>query len=135
MREYYGKNISINAETEEIINNFISRDPDIESFSPRLAEMVKDLAAELGRAKSEVADMFTDSELNYIRDSINGAIITEKQHPVRYLVMSIRDSDEYDNLGAKWEVDAAALAEKIAALPSFHGYALLKSCQEWWAKQ
>jgi hypothetical protein len=51
------------------------------------------------------------------------------------LTAQVEDADTYDGLGAKWEVDAAALAEKINNLTEFQAYTVVKMVDAWWNEQ
>ena len=129
------KSVSLSPEAVKIVENFVSRCHGVDEFSTRLTEIVEDYVAEVARAKQEIEGIFSEPELNFVRDMMNSTIITAQFHPVSTLVMMVEDSQTYDNLGDKWKLSTAELVTKIKRLTSMQGYAVLKLSDEWWAKQ
>lgn len=129
------KSVSFCPETLKQIDDFVCRGYDVTELSAKIREMIEDFSVALGRALKEVGPMFLEPEWNYFRDMLNGTLVTSDFHPVSTLLMQVADADEYDGLGAKWEVDVGALLEKVKGLSSFQGYAVLKSVDAWWEQQ
>lgn len=85
------------------------------------------------RSQNELKGVFTPDEWSLMADSLNGSIITpEFRCAFSALVISIRDSDEYDGLGAKWGVDIKKLSDKISNLTSAQVDAVFTRIEEFW---
>jgi hypothetical protein len=127
------KSVSLSTDVIEMVDAFVGRYYG-EEFSARLAEIVEDYTAMVSRAKKEVAPLLSEAEWNYLRDMLNGTIVDAGADFAAYLAMDVEDANRLDGLGEKWEIDASALAQKLKSLSFFHGYAIIKAVDEWWAK-
>ena len=79
--------------------------------------------------------LFTEAELNFLRDSLNGAVLMPELAYQPSLILMIEDSGRLDGYGDKWQVDVPALVSKVKALSEFECYALSKSIDQWWIEQ
>ena len=66
-------------------------------------------------------------------DSLNGTIITpEFRCNTGGLIASVEDSNDFDNLAAKWKVDVGALIEKIKKLTGAQVDAIYSRIESFW---
>jgi DNA-binding Xre family transcriptional regulator len=77
---------------------------------------------------------FTGNEKKYIADMLNGSIYNINILPQQYLQMQTLDSNQYDGLGEKWEINEIALAAKLRNLTAHQAYTLIKVIRDWWNK-
>lgn len=83
-------------------------------------------------AKQEIAELFTSDEKKYFADMLNSSLYSPRIHPCQFLRMQVLDSNEYEGLGRKWNVDASALSRKVNDLTSFQAYCVYKFVRDWW---
>lgn len=68
-------------------------------------------------SKREIKGVLTANEWKYLADALNGTLITpEFRCNAGGLIASIEDSNDFDNLGVKWNVDIPGFIEKIRKL-------------------
>lgn len=85
------------------------------------------------RSKSELRGIFTPEEWSLMADSLNGTIITQEFRCLpSALIASVEDSDTYDGLGAKWEVNIQELNDKIEKLTAAQVDAVFTRIEEFW---
>lgn len=98
----------------EIVRQMMSGSPtDIYS----LTESINFLQYIRAYSKRELKGLFTANEWKYLADSLNGTIITpEFRCNQGGLIASIEDSNDFNNLGAKWEVNVPEFVEKVKQL-------------------
>lgn len=103
----------------------------IEPF--KIAESIATLQQIRRRSQGELKGIFTPAEWSYMADSLNGSLVTADFRclPVA-LVAGIEDSDLYDGLGAKWDVDVKALCGKIEKLTAAQVDAVFTRVEEFW---
>ncbi len=83
----------------------------------KISQGLADLRMIRTRSKNELKGLFTPAEWMYMADSLNGTMVTTDFRCLPMaLVAGIEDSDTYDALGAKWEVDVPSLTEKVKKL-------------------
>lgn len=128
------KSISFFPEDLARVESFPSNHHGI-NFSGKVQEIIQDLHYALLRTKPEVESLFADPEWMYLRDMLNGSLATPQISYKIYLTAQVEDADTYDGLGAKWEVDALALREKVSNLTEFQAYAVTKMVHAWWDEQ
>lgn len=129
------KSVSFPAGTLDLIERFPSRTKQDIEFSTKVQEIIRDLSLLLDRAQKGLKNQFTEAELNFLRDSLNGTILMPELSYQPSLLLMIEDSDRLDGYGDKWQVDVPALVEKVKALSEFECYALSKSIDQWWIEQ
>jgi len=127
--------ISFSEETRELVNKFVSRYPDKHNFSSTVEEIINDYAALLIRTKRELKELFSDEEMNYIYDMLNGSIIETKFVNVRIILVAyIEDSERYHELSKKWGVDYKKFLGKVEKLSEFQAYGIAKMSNFYWEK-
>ena len=72
---------------------------------------------------------FTQAEASLIVDALNGSML--EAHSGHLLWAEIADAVQ-EGLAAKWEVDGAALVDRLRALPPFAQYAVWEAAERWW---
>jgi hypothetical protein len=101
-----------------------------------------ELAGALDKDKEEpsslvagsTSDTFSESELNYIYDMLNGTLLTPELSFKVFLISEIEDADKFDRLSEKWNVDIEKFLNKLNALSEFECYAVCKIAEEFWEK-
>lgn len=103
-------------------------------FSPyKISESLAELQMIRKRSISELKGRFTKAEWSYMADSLNGTIVTPEFRCIPgALVASIEDSDRYDGLGEKWNVDVKKLIYKIEDLTAAQVDAVFTRIEEFW---
>lgn len=76
----------------------------------------------------------TEAEWNACRDALNGYWMGDVDS-LRLAWATIDDAGRIDGLGAKWRVDAAALAARVRAFDSATLIAFAEAIERWWAAQ
>lgn len=80
----------------------------------------------------ELFDVFTEAEKHYLCDMLNGSMYAHKINPTEYLKMQIVDSDIYDSLASKWNVEINPFIKKVNSLSSFQCYMVIKTVSHYW---
>ncbi len=123
------KSIYMPPESMEQVNAFPSRNPE---FSTRVQEMIACLHHAMQRTEQEVDKLFSESEWNYLRDMLNSTLLTPDLPYRVVLPAQVEDANKYEGLGAKWNVNAQALADKLSNLPEFTCFVIAKQVEKWW---
>lgn len=123
--------ITLDSSMIERINDFVSRE---KSMSGKFNEILHAYFTMLDRAKKEVLHTFSESELNYIYDMLNGTLLTPELSFKVFLISEIEDADKFDRLSEKWNVDIEKFLNKLNALSEFECYAVCKIAEEFWEK-
>lgn len=123
--------ITLDGRMIDRINDFVSRE---KSMSGKFNEILHAYFAMLDRAKKEVLHTFSESELNYIYDMLNGTLLTPELSFKVFLISEIEDADKFDRLSEKWNVDIEKFLNKLNALSEFECYAVCKIAEEFWEK-
>lgn len=74
---------------------------------------------------------FADAEWSLLRDAFSGTAFADTSP--RALPTLIQDAIALDKLDRKWDVEGAALLEKIKALGYAESLALIDAVERWWA--
>lgn len=83
----------------------------------------------------EMCPDLTEAEWNALRDVLNGYwLLGDTRLGLSGIPLSIEDGDRYDGLGAKWAIDAKALADKVDAMDAGTRIALVEAVERWWAE-
>lgn len=99
----------------------------------RIAESVNELQMIRRRSQGELKGIFTPAEWCYMADSLNGTMITAEFRCLQgALIASVEDSDLYDGLGAKWNVDVKALCDKVSNLTAAQVDAVFSRIEAFW---
>ena len=81
----------------------------------------------------ELKGVFTVDELCFFADSLNGTMITaEFRFNAGALIAHTEDSEAFDGLSSKWDVNIAVMIEKINKLPSSAIDALYCEVERFW---
>lgn len=84
----------------------------------------------LRSALAKIAPTLTAGEAAMIVDALNG-LITEP-HTASLLWASVADAIESDGLARKWDVDGAALVERLRRLAPFEALAVADAAERYW---
>ena len=99
----------------------------------KISQGLADLRMIRTRSKNELKGLFTPAEWMYMADSLNGTMVTTDFRCLPMaLVAGIEDSDIYDALGAKWEVDVPSLTEKVKKLTAAQIDAVFTRVEAFW---
>lgn len=79
-----------------------------------------------------IVGLFTKNEQKYMADMLNGFSLETIISPKDSLKISIVDSDIYEKLSQKWDVNKDDLLKKIDSLSIYACYTLIKKIQCWW---
>ena len=93
------------------------------------------LTLQMIRRKSlyEIRGIFSPDEWSLMADSLNGSIVTHEFRCLpSSLIASIEDSEFYDGLGEKWNVDTGNLCNKIKELTSAQVESIFTRVEEFW---
>lgn len=102
----------------------------------KIAESITELQMIRRRSLGELKGMFTPDEWSYMADSLNGTIVTPDFRCLPgALIAGVEDSDTYDGLGTKWEVDVKTLCGKIEKLTAAQVDAVFTRVEEFWNSQ
>lgn len=83
----------------------------------------------------EMKPELSEAEWNALRDVLNGYwLLSDARLGLSGIAINIIDGDLYDNLGAKWGIDAKALAAKVDAMDAGTTVALVEAVEKWWAE-
>lgn len=129
------KSVSFPAGILDLIEKFPSRTKQDIEFSTKVQEIIRDYSLILDRAQKGLRGQFTEAELNFLRDSLNGTVLMPELAYQPSLILMIEDSDKLDGYGDKWAVDVPALVAKVKGLSEFECYALSKAIDAWWIEQ
>lgn len=104
------------------------------SFNEQVNAALRKVATIDKVSMSELRGRFTPAEWKAIADTLNGTYT--KDETFRYtpsaLTAAIEDSDLYNNLGQKWEVDIKALCDKINSLGGAQVDAVYRRVETFW---
>lgn len=82
---------------------------------------------------NEIKGVFTPAEWCYMTDSLNGTMITvDFRCSTSALSASIEDSDTFDGLGEKWDVNVLELLQKISKLTGAQVECVFNRVEEFW---
>lgn len=99
----------------------------------RIAQSIAELQMIRKRSMSELKGKFTNAEWSYMADALNGTIITPEFRCIPgALIASVEDSDRYDGLGEKWNVDVKKLIYKIEDLTAAQVDAVFARVEAFW---
>lgn len=102
--------------------------------APALNAALETFADIIAHATVDLEPRFSRGEWCYVADMCNG--LATMGHPLQgvpgMLALQAHDADKLDGYGAKWDVDAAALSEKLAALTADEAAALLFAVRFFW---
>lgn len=103
------------------------------SINQQIVDSVRKLAAIQRRSLQELRGKFTPQEWAAMADMLNSTRVTEDfRYYADALVAEIEDSDHYEGIGAKWEIDIPALCEKARQLTAAQLDALYLRVETWW---
>lgn len=84
-------------------------------------------------AMRDIKGKLTPSEWKFIADSLNGSIV---EGDFRYvsgaLIAHTQDADEFEGLGAKWNVNVEELCSKISKLSCCEIEAIYRRVEAFW---
>jgi hypothetical protein len=100
---------------------------DHDTLSGRLGTVAQRYCEIVRRHKPDLST----AEWNACRDALNGVWLREAAQ-LSSIWAEIHDADA-DGLGAKWQIDAKALAARIRQMPYAQMVALVEDVETWWA--
>jgi hypothetical protein len=77
-----------------------------------------------------IEGVFTTDEGAAIIDALNGTLLVDRPEA---LTASVEDAMRLDGLAEKWEVDAAALTEKLRGLTALELHAVADAVERFWS--
>ena len=99
----------------------------------KIADSLQELQMIRRRSQAELKGVFTPEEWSLMADSLNGTMTTQEFRCIPgALTASVEDSDLYDGLGAKWEVDTKKLIYKIEDLTAAQVDAVFTRIEAFW---
>jgi hypothetical protein len=94
--------------------------------------ITRDLRRYYAVVRDELAALrLTRDEACAICDALNGTHLDE--HMPRFLWAEVEDADRLNGLGAKWEIDALALAVRLRSLSPGACMAIVDAVERFWA--
>lgn len=88
------------------------------------------------RSLHNIKGRFDRKELSYLVDMLNGTMFDPKLAVIPdVLIAGIEDADEYEQLGAKWDVDIEVLSAKVRDLTSAESCFLIEEINRFWYGQ
>lgn len=99
----------------------------------KISESLAELQMIRRRSQGELKGIFSPAEWSYMADSLNGTMITAEFRCLQgALIASVEDSDLYDGLGAKWNVDVKVLCDKVRKLTAAQVDAVFARVEAFW---
>ncbi len=99
----------------------------------KISENLLNLQVIRRKTMNELKGTFTQAEWSLMADSLNGSLLpTDFRCVASALIANVEDSDSYDGLGSKWNVDIKALCEKIGKLTAAQVDAVFTRIEEFW---
>ncbi len=84
-------------------------------------------------SQREIKGIFSENEWKYLADSLNGTIITDNFRCVKAgLIAGVEDSDSFDNLSEKWDVNIKDFCDKIQKLTAAQIDAVYTRVEQFW---
>lgn len=114
----------------EQLATLISGRENHDSLSGRISTIAERYGWIIDKHKPEL----TEPEWNACRDALNGVWLRDTDM-LRMVWAEIADADKINGLGAKWEVDAQALSQRIRDMTPAETVALVEAVEAWWAEQ
>lgn len=74
---------------------------------------------------------WTQAQWSCVCDALNGSWLSDEIN-IRLAWASISDADKLDGLGAKWGIDAQALAEQVRAFSHSQTIAMVEIVERFW---
>ena len=108
------KNVTLRI--DDALYNEMSKNEGI-SFNEKINASLRKLSAIEKASMNELRGRFDVSEWKAIVDSLNGTYTQDEtfRYSQDALIAHMEDSDLYEGIGAKWNVDVKSLCEKIKA--------------------
>lgn len=101
--------------------------------SVALNQAIECWGVQIAHTAHDNAELLTRQEWKYLADVNNGTRwMPRDTSPASGLEAQVLDGDKLDGLGAKWDVDAEALAAKLRPLDYTHAWAVILACEKFW---
>lgn len=120
--------ISLMENTMKEINKRIDFEGD---RSPAINKQLDRYFSLMDRARRELRSILSDKEIGLILDALNGTGFFDT-FSIYFVGMEITDAINMDELDKKWEVDGAALKQKMEVLTDAQKVALVDAVGVWW---
>lgn len=88
-------------------------------------------AAVLAAGRRRLMETFEESEMGLIIDALNNPMFRDPKS-IALISQSIEDAIDMDNAATKWNVDDAALTDKLAGLSYAEQVALVDAIERYW---
>lgn len=84
-------------------------------------------------ALAQLKGVFTEPELSALVDCFNATMLTKSMQPYNQTILAqVQDSNLYENLYSKWDVDATTFEEKINRLTELQSFFLQEELYRFW---
>ena len=125
------KNVTLRI--DDALYNEMSKNEGI-SFNEQINASLRKLAAIEKASMNELRGRFEGSEWKAIVDSLNGTYTQDEtfRYSQDALIAHMEDSDLYEGIGAKWNIDVKLLCKKIKSLSSAQVDALYCRVEKFW---
>ena len=125
------KNVTLRI--EDALYNEMSKNEGI-SFNEQINACLRKLSAIEKASMNELRGRFEASEWKAIVDSLNGTYTQDKtfRYSPAVLIAHLEDSNLYEGIGAKWNIDIVSLCKKINSLSSAQIDALYCRVEKFW---
>ena len=125
------KNVTLRI--DDALYNEMSKNEGI-SFNEQINASLRKLAAIEKASMNELRGRFEGSEWKAIVDSLNGTYTQDEtfRYSQDALIAHMEDSDLYECIGAKWNIDVKLLCKKIKSLSSAQVDALYCRVEKFW---
>jgi len=126
------KSVRLTEKAIKFIENFPTSNRGEAEFTTALEDILRDYEILINISKSLLRDYFSLKEACYLVDITNSLYYIPQPNPRESLILSIKDSNMFENMGEKWEVDFYKLVNKIALLSDFDAHVVFLMCNEFW---
>ena len=100
------------------------------SVSGTISETIERYNAILARERAVLRELMSANEMALIIDVTNGSLFYSYSMPL--LWAEIADGCSLDHLDQKWEIDGAALIDKVRSSGIAGQAALIDAAERWW---
>jgi hypothetical protein len=103
------------------------------SFNGQINEALRKVSAIERASMSELRSVFSPEEWKALADSLKGTLVNDVfRYSADALATHTEDSNLYESLGAKWEIDIKAMCDKIRTLSAAQVDALYRRIEDLW---
>jgi hypothetical protein len=85
----------------------------------------------LDDGRSHLLEILSENEMALVLDVLNGTMFADTIS-IHLVWVEVKDGIQLDGLDKKWNINGAALVEKIKSLPYPEKCALIDASERWW---